>query len=104
MRGRSREIMRRYLNGEAQADIARALNCSPANVCKCIKRYRAWGGDLSPLPMQHHNWIVDVAERKKVRPETLASALLMMVIDQVKTENLSQYLQNYYGSFTAGES
>lgn len=85
MRGKSREILRLFSEGMHQAEIARQLNCTSANVSLTIKRHAEWDLTVRGLPVEHQQWLIHRGKNLRVKPSDMAARLLMEIIDIYRT-------------------
>ena len=85
MWGRTREILRLYNEGMSNAEIARLLDCSNANVSLTIKRHAVWDHSVSGIPIAHQQWLIDRAKKLRQRPSDMAARLLKEIIEQYIT-------------------
>lgn len=81
MRGKTPNIIKLYEQGMNAAAIAREVQCTLPNVCQTIKRFKLWRGKVKPLRADHHNWLLDTAERQRISPAALATKLLEEAIE-----------------------
>ena len=85
MRGKTREIVKLFTDGVHQAEIARRVGCSPANVSIAIRRHGMWDHTVRGMPLEHQKWLLDRAKKLRAHPSDMAARLLMEIIDMYKT-------------------
>lgn len=84
-RHRAREMIAMRMNGMRNVDIARAMNCSPANVCATLKRHKdtmlaSYGDPMTPA---HVEFIEEEARKAGVNFETMARAILVDALEEM---------------------
>lgn len=85
MKSKTREILRLHTEGVHQAEIARLVGCSPANVSLTIKRHGVWDHTVRGMPHKHQEWLLQRAKKLRVHPGDMAARLLMEIIDMYQS-------------------
>lgn len=85
MWGRTREILKLYHAGKSNAEIARLLNCSAANVTLTLQRHNEWDHRVGAIPPASQAWMLERAKKLRVPPKEMAARLLVEIIDMYMT-------------------